>query len=146
MPALPEPRPGLVIGYSYLWESEYRAGLEEGAKDRPCAVVIATRSEAGDLMVTVAPVTHRAPADPAAPIEIPAATTRALGRDDARSWLVCSEFNRFAWPGPDLRPIARHRPGEFVYGMLPRTLMLRVYERLQALRAERRPVVVVRSP
>jgi hypothetical protein len=36
----PVPRPGLVIRYSYLWESEVRQGREEGTKDRPCAIVL----------------------------------------------------------------------------------------------------------
>jgi hypothetical protein len=36
----PVPRPGLVIRYSYLWESEARQGREEGVKDRPCAIVL----------------------------------------------------------------------------------------------------------
>jgi sugar phosphate permease len=39
--ALPEPIPGLVIRYSYLWHSEYVRGREEGQKDRPCAIVAA---------------------------------------------------------------------------------------------------------
>ncbi len=29
------PKPGEVINYSYLWEHEYRAGRDEGLKDRP---------------------------------------------------------------------------------------------------------------
>jgi hypothetical protein len=38
--AFPSPRPGLVIRYAYLWQAKYRRGPEEGAKDRPCAVVL----------------------------------------------------------------------------------------------------------
>lgn len=33
--APPEPTPGLVIGYAYLWEREARAGRDESVKDRP---------------------------------------------------------------------------------------------------------------
>ena len=144
--SIPDPGPGLVIGYSYLWEAEYRAGREEGGKDRPCAVVIATRTEDGDIVVSVAPITHRQPADPEDALEVPPDVKRALGLDDARSWLICAELNRFVWPGPDLRPVARQRPGQFVYGVLPRPFMLRVFERLTALRARRRVSAVVRSP
>ena len=36
----PEPFPGLVVRYSYLWEREASQGREEGVKDRPCAVVL----------------------------------------------------------------------------------------------------------
>jgi hypothetical protein len=31
----PEPQPGLIISYAYLWHHEHRAGREEGLKDRP---------------------------------------------------------------------------------------------------------------
>jgi hypothetical protein len=143
--SLPDPLSGLVIGYSYLWETDFRAGRDEGSKDRPCAVVIATRTEDGDIVATVAPVTHRQPVDPLDGIELPPGIKRALGLDDARSWLICAELNRFVWPGPDLRPISRRHPGQFAYGMLPRPFMLRVFERLQELRKRRRPSVVVRS-
>jgi hypothetical protein len=40
---LPEPEPGLVIRYSNLWLREHREGREEGTKDRPCAIVLASR-------------------------------------------------------------------------------------------------------
>ncbi len=38
---LPEPRPGLVISYSYLWRDQNEAGETEGRKDRPCAIIAA---------------------------------------------------------------------------------------------------------
>jgi hypothetical protein len=33
--ALPEPYPGLVIGYAYLWRDEARRGRTEGAEEIP---------------------------------------------------------------------------------------------------------------
>jgi hypothetical protein len=143
---LPRPVSGLVVGYSYLWEAEYRAGHEEGTKDRPCAVVIATRTEEGDLVVTVAPITHSPPTRMQDGLELSVEIKRILGLDTDRSWLICTELNRFVWPGPDLRPISRRAPGNFVYGMLPASFMRQVFERLALLRAERRPHVVFRSP
>jgi PemK-like, MazF-like toxin of type II toxin-antitoxin system len=145
MARLPEPHSGLVIAYSYLWESEYRAGREEGSKDRPCAVVIATRTEDGDIVVTVAPITHRQPADLSHGVELPSDVKRRLRLDDTRSWIICTELNRFVWPGPDLRPVSRSMPGQFAYGVLPRSIMLRIFQLLIRLRTERRPVIVVRS-
>lgn len=145
MARLPEPRSGLVIAYSYLWESEYRLGQEEGAKDRPCAVAIATRTEDGDIVVTVAPITHRPPVDLRHGVELPSDVKQRLGLDNMRSWVVCTELNRFVWPGPDLRPVSRRKPGQFEYGTLPRSMMLQILQRLIELRAERRPVIVVRS-
>jgi hypothetical protein len=116
---LPAPRPGLVIRYSFLWSHEADAGAEEAAKDRPCAIVVAARSdENGDIRTIVAPITQTPPEDPADSIEIPPDVCRRLNLDSGRHWLRFDELNRFAWPGYDLRPIPQ-RPGEYAYGMLP---------------------------
>ena len=117
--AFPVPAPGLVVRYSYLWASEHARGQEEGGKDRPCAVVLATTDEAGDQVVTVLPISHAPPSDPLLAVEIPAAVKRRLKLDEDRSWVVLTEANRFRWPGPDLRP---SRPGDaqsVAYGLLP---------------------------
>jgi len=116
--ALPTPAPGLVICYSYLWSQERREGAHEGRKNRPCAVVVAAADEDGDIRVYVAPTTHSKPNDPHA-VELPAAAKRRLSLDDAPSWIVTSELNRFVWPGYDLRPIARDKPDTFAWGFLP---------------------------
>ena len=118
----PAAKPGLVIRYSFLWSHEQDAGAEEGAKDRPCAIVVAApRRENGDISVIVAPITHAPPDDPADSIELPPAICRSLGLDGHRHWLRLDELNRFAWPGFDLRVIPG-RPGQYAYGMLPRSL------------------------
>ena len=146
MPSLPQPETGLVISYSYLWEADYRAGREESSKDRPCAVVIATRTEDGDIVVTVAAITHTQPRNGNDGLELPGDVKRRLGLDVGRSWLICTELKRFVWPGPDLRPISRRKPGEFAYGILPPAFMRTVFERLTRLRTERKPRVILRSP
>ena len=66
------------------------------------------------------PVTHSPPERPEEAVEIPAVVKRRLGLDEARSWIVVSEINRFIWPGPDLRPVSRAEPERFEYGFLPR--------------------------
>src|SRR5215469_9574837 len=64
--SIPNPEPGLVISYAYLWHDEHRAGLEEGQKDRPSVIVLAVERKAdGATLVTVSPITHTAPRDPA---------------------------------------------------------------------------------
>ncbi|HLZ84701.1 MAG TPA: growth inhibitor PemK, partial [Caulobacteraceae bacterium] len=104
--AFPQPLPGLVIRYSYLWHSEHLEGHEEGQKDRPCAIIASIRVDAaGDTRVLVLPVTHTAPTHAGVAVEIPTAVKRRLGLDSARSWIVLSEWNEFIWPGPDLRPM-----------------------------------------
>lgn len=100
--ALPAPVPGLVIRYGYLWRREHLEGRDEGRKDRPCAIVAAIRSQAGERRVLVLPITHGAPPADAA-IEIPAPVKRRLRLDARRSWIVVTEYNEFLWPGPDLR-------------------------------------------
>jgi hypothetical protein len=130
---LPAPIPGLVIRYSYLWRSEHLSGREEGIKDRPCAVLLAITDDNGNQKVTVLPVTHSPPADPAYAIEIPRATKQRLGLDDERSWIVLSESNRFTWPGPDLRPALSGDPSSVVYGALPRALFEKVRAQWLAL-------------
>lgn len=127
--AVPKPEPGLVICYAYLWYGEALAGQEEGAKDRPCAIVLASEEAEGETVVTVAPITHTPPGDPDAAVEIPLATKKRLGLDNARSWVIVNETNRFVWPGPDLRPISRNT-NEFAYGFLPPKLFRQVRERL----------------
>jgi hypothetical protein len=113
--AFPVPVPGLVIRYSYLWASEHARGHEEGVKDRPCAIVLATANEAGDQVVTVLPVSHTPPSNPRLAVEIPT----AVKLDDERSWVVLAEANRFTWPGPDLRPLRNGDAQSTVYGPLP---------------------------
>lgn len=117
--ALPVPRLGLVISYSYLWHHEHHAGRDEGIKSRPWVIVLAMENQAdGTTMVRVAPVTHSSPRMPDAALEIPAAVRRHLGLDEARSWVILDEVNEFTWPGFDLRPIPPSRD-RFAYGFLP---------------------------
>jgi len=117
-----QPVPALVIRYSFLWSQEARRGAEEGSKDRPCAVLLSTTTKVGAPVVMVLPVTHTPPSDPRHAVEIPAATKARLGLDDARSWIVITEVNRFQWPGPDLRPIPGDSDGRTAYGLLPASL------------------------
>lgn len=121
---IPEPKVGLVICYSYLWRDEAKAGLEEGRKDRPCVIVIASELVDGQTIVTVAPITHTPPSadELAHAIELPAATKVRLGLDDERSWAIASDLNQFVWPGVDLRP-TRRGGEEVAYGFLPGTMV-----------------------
>ncbi|HLJ63917.1 MAG TPA: hypothetical protein VKT70_07420 [Stellaceae bacterium] len=115
---LPNPEPGLVISYAYLWHHEHEAGQEEGSKDRPSVVVLAIEREAdGATIVTVLPITHRPQSDPASAVEIPAPVKRHLGLDDDRSWVVVSEGNEFLWPGYDLRKLPHSN--QYNHGFLP---------------------------
>jgi hypothetical protein len=130
---IPRPVPGLVIPYSYLWLEEHRKGREEGVKDRPCAVVLVAEDADGEQIVTVLPVTHSPPGDPALAMEIPVQTKKRLGLDDAQSWVVLTEANRFVWPGPDLRPAVSGDMESIAYGLLPRVFYMQLRARFLAV-------------
>jgi hypothetical protein len=117
----------LIISYAYLWRDQQRRGAEEGRKDRPCAVVMTLRDAEGDTVVYVAPVTHSPPGNADA-VEIPPSVKRRLGLDANRSWIVADELNRYVWPGFDLRPVSRDRPGVFHWGFLP----VELFDKLRA--------------
>ena len=129
--ALPEPTPGLVIGYAYLWEREARAGQEEGAKDRPCVIILAVEDRDGDRIVHVASITHSPPRAATEAVALPAATKARLGLDSQPSWIVTSELNRFTWPGPDLRPVSRDRPDTFAFGSIPLGLLKQIIDQIR---------------
>lgn len=141
--SLPEPVPGLVISYAYLWRDEALRGQEEGRKDRPCVIILAVEEGNGRTVVTVAPVTHAPPAHPESAIEIPAATKQRLGLDSARSWVIAADLNRFVWPGVDLRPIRRGAK-TYSYGLLPAALYRQVRDRVVALARAGRTAITPR--
>jgi hypothetical protein len=123
--AIPNPEPGLVISYAYLWHHEHLGGREEGRKDRPSVIVLAVERDAdGATIVTVLPITHSTPSDSTSAIEIPGPVKRHLGLDDTRSWIVVTEGNEFLWPGYDLRKTPR--TDRYDYGFLPPRLFNRV--------------------
>jgi hypothetical protein len=136
------PRPGEVISYSFLWADEHEAGQEEGVKTRPCVVVMSLATAAGNARLIVLPVTHTPPGNGAHAIEIPRATKLRLGLDDARSWIVLNEANRFIWPGPDIRPFDTPQGRTISYGFLPPGFFRAVRDSFLALdaAAKTRPV------
>lgn len=113
MAPLPFPHPGLVICYPYLWQADYDKSQEDGVKDRPCAIILATQDADGDRIVTVAPITHVAPSQGDAAVEIPRKTKERLGLDSEVSWIIVSEVNHFIWLRPDLRPVSRKQQDRF---------------------------------
>ena len=141
----PVPQPGLVIRYAYLWRREALAGQEEGAKDRPCAAVLARRDQDGEMRVYVLPVTRSPPDEDIEAVEIPAAVKQRLGLDEERSWIVVSEANVFTWPGPDLRFVRGKGPESAAYGFLPPGLFKVVRDRFLERARRRRAGLVPRT-
>ena len=139
MAQFPDPQPGLVISYAYLWAEESEQGMVEGRKDRPCAIVVAiARPEMSQRQqVAVVPITHTPPRDPSVAVEIPPRVKAHLGLDAERSWIIADEFNVFTWPGFDLRPI-KTKNGRVDYGFLPPKLFDRLIEKIGELREQGR--------
>jgi hypothetical protein len=91
--------------------------------------VLASKAEGTDTIVTVAAITHSPPADPSMAVEIPPRVKDYLKLDSERAWIVCTEVNRFIWPGPDLRRILG-QDSSYSYGVLPPKLFEQVKKTL----------------
>ena len=144
---LPDPEPGLVISYSFLWSDEAAAGHAEGKKHRPCAIVLAMTPDSrvpDGRRVIVLPITHTRPKDADAAVELPHGIKRHLGLDDLPSWVVLDELNVFVWPGFDLRHLPG-KPGQYAYGYLPPRFFDRLRERLRERRARGRLKAISRD-
>lgn len=122
--ALPEPRPGLVIRYDYLWTHEAAAGREQG-KTRPTCLVAATDSTVQPRYVVLLPITHTPPSGHTVGVEIPARVKQAIGLDDVPSWVIISEHNIDEWPNGGLSPLPG-QPDVFSYGFIPPGLFARI--------------------
>ena len=113
-----KPEPGCVISYSYLLRYEHTGGHEEGRKNRPCVIILATEVQDDDIIVTVAPITHQFPKSADACIEIPPRVKAYLNLDDERSWVILNEVNQFTWPGYDVRPVPGNS-NRYDFGFIP---------------------------
>jgi len=119
-----DPKPGLVIRYDFLWKEEERAGRNQGMKDRPCAIILATKpKEDGSREVVLCPITHSPPQGKESGVEIPAKVARHLGLDDARSWIKTHQVNTVTWEADRLPyGVTPAHPGAWSFGQLPQAL------------------------
>ena len=129
--ALPEPKPGLVIRYDYLWTREAAAGRDQG-KERPACLVAVMDPVVSPRFVVILPITHTAPGKDTVGIEIPTKVRQAIGLDDAPSWIIVSEHNVDEWPNGGLAPVPG-RPGAFSYGFIPPRLFVQVKDKFLEL-------------
>jgi|SRR6185437_6892571 len=122
--ALPEPKPGLLIRYDYLWTREAAAGKQQ-SKDRPACLVAASDSTVAPRFVVILPITHSAPTGDTVGMEIPPKVAQALGLDEARNWVVVSDHNVDEWPNAGIAPLPG-RPDIFSYGFIPPRLFAQI--------------------
>jgi hypothetical protein len=133
----------MVVRYSFLWSSEAKAGETEGRKDRPCVIVTAVKRIAnGRLRVRVLPITHR-PSEIARSVMVPPKVKRYLDLDADASWVVLDEVNEFIWPGADLRPVSRAKPGVWTFGVLPSEIFDEIRSKLRAIVQQRQTIRTV---
>lgn len=104
------PKSGHILRYVYLFKEEKARGREEGVKERFVAVV-----GFEDGQYRVAAITTKGERQSSA-IALPSEVAKAAGLSPD-SLIVVSEFNRFTWPGYDIRPLMK-KPG-YIAGRLP---------------------------
>ena len=138
--ALPDPEPGLVVRYDYLWTHEAAAGRSQG-KTRPACLVAATDPSVRPRYVVLLPITHTPPTGDTVGdtvgVAIPARVGHALGLDDTPGWVIVSEHNVDEWPNAGLSPLPG-RPDAFSYGFIPPGLFAQIKARFVELARARK--------
>jgi hypothetical protein len=86
---------GDVIVYPYRWRSERDEGrFVDGAKERPCCLVLLVTDSAGRETVILAPVSSKPPRADQTAIEIPEIERRRAGLEGyPQAWVFVDEVN-----------------------------------------------------
>lgn len=129
--ALPDPKPGLIVRYDYLWTHEADAGRDQG-KGRPTCLIAATDPSVRPRYVVLLPMTHTRPTGDTVGIEVPERVREALGLDDMPSWVIVSEHNIDEWPNAGLSSLPG-LPDIFSYGFIPPGLFTQIRGRFLEL-------------
>lgn len=140
--SLPEPKPGLIVRYDFLWSHDAGRGQDQG-KDRPACLVAATDNATRPRYVVLLPITHTLPSGDTVGIEIPIKVKLALGLDEAPSWVILSDHNIDEWPNSGLSTIPGN-PGVFAYGFIPPGLFATVKAEFLRLARQKRSNAVRR--
>jgi len=93
--------------------------------------------------VVLLPITHTPPDNDTIGIELPQKVKRAIGLDDARSWVIVSEHNVDVWPNAGLSPLPG-RPDLFGYGFIPPGLFAQIKARYLELARQNKSSAVRR--
>ena len=125
-----QPEVGLVIRYDYLWKNEEKTGRIDGAKDRPCAIILI--SQKGDNKtrdVYVCAITHTPPRQGETAVEIPYKVAKYLNLDHERMWVKTQEVNKMKWEENRIPfGVSKTPDGRWHYGMIPRALGQKIHE------------------
>lgn len=87
---------GDLIIYPYRWLEEARAGRSpDGAKERPCCVVISVTNTRGEPLILLAPISSKPPRPGQTALEIPDIERRRAGLTTYDSgWVYVGEMNQ----------------------------------------------------
>src|SRR5258708_11373746 len=115
MAPIPDPRPGLIFRYGYVWVRDFKKNPEFVGEDRPACIVMKVSEDQEDSLqaiggsviepgdVIILPITTSPPRPGDTVIELSPDEKRICRVDPARrSWLVVSEFNADIWPNADM--------------------------------------------
>ncbi len=128
-----EPKPGLVIRYDFLWKEESLAGVEQGRKDRPCAIILTTKpKDDGSMDVVLCPITHSPIQDGETGLEIPVKLVRHLRLDGECSFIKTHQVNTLNWP-PSRLPygVSLAFKNQWSFGILPQSFAIQVFEQVK---------------
>ncbi len=105
-------------------------GRSSGDKNRPCALVVASRAAPdAPLRVMVCPITHTEPRPPSEGIEVPHDEKAGMGLDDKPQWIITSEVTKVNWWD---KRFSQTPSGLWVYGKTSKELMTEVKTRIQS--------------
>ena len=84
----------VVPSYPYLWLWQRERGEEEGRKDRPICVAVASRGNDGLTHLALLAITGTHPRVDQLAVEIPPLEIRRLGLSEFKqAWVIVSEYN-----------------------------------------------------
>jgi hypothetical protein len=88
------PYAGCVLRYPYLWARQAGRGETEGRKTRPCAVILALRTDKGQTELRLCAVTTQPPQKGVQAVEVPEIEKRRAGLDGGVAlWVIVDEHN-----------------------------------------------------
>ena len=87
---------GDIIVYPYRWAAEMARGRSvDGAKDRPCCLVLATTNAHGQTVVFLAPISSKPPRPDQSALVIPDTERRRAGLERyPQAWVYVDEVNQ----------------------------------------------------
>ena len=98
---------GTLVEYQFLWSHEADKGLVDGAKRRPCAIILRSTDPHSDRIFLL-PITTKEPLDSKPSIEIPELEARRMGLSETlRRWIILDEINVDEIPSYVLEPNAK---------------------------------------